>query len=266
MKKYNNFILENNYITSISQEKSMEILKSLPYYDNLINGNTTLIYRKVKRKINHNKNINDYNNNYLDFNIVDPKNIERISPYAESNLYNLLFSNLENWSKYPKRNKSLICGDFADVEYRAGDKLMLVFPLEPKLAVCPVDDIWDSFYPSITCNLSDFFQELYNITNFDDINYDNLLIQLKNFDEARSSTNSDVTFKRYIKNKDLCDRWSRKEISTVELLNIIFDPDKNNFEIINYDGLNIPYNREVWTDSKCLLIEPRKYKNGIIYK
>jgi len=261
MKKYINFILKNNYIQSISQEKSMEILKSLPYYNNLIDGKTTLIYRKVKY---------NFDNLYNTYNIVDPKNIERISPYASSNLYNLIFSNIESWSNYPKRNKSLICGDFNDVKYRDGDKLMLVFPLEPKLAVCPVDDIWDSFRMSIYGDLNHFFNELDKhqhklyMINLDDKNWSALSKQLNNFDKERNYEK--YSFLKNIKDSDLANRWFTEKISSLELLNILFDPIKNDFEIINYDGTNIPYDREVWTDSKCLLIDPIKYNNGIIYK
>ena len=264
MKNYLNFINEK-YIEELSIDEFDKLFKTSPLYNKMITTDEkdlTLIYREVKG----NDYRGDFNNYYGFYNVLDPKEIERVSPNTKNNLYNLFFSNSERWSEYPKRNKSLICGDSVAVDRRGCNphNKMIVIPLEHiKIGVCSDDDIWSSFYESIknTSYISGFFHSLkydyYRTTGFvddiDDKNWDNLVNDLNKFDKNRK-IDVILSIKDMIKDDVLSDKWSKKEISTMELLDEIFDPKKNDFSLIDYDGTNLPSSREVWTDSKCLLV------------
>jgi hypothetical protein len=274
MKKYLNFLLEKkNYLKNIDEEECLKILETSPMFNFLMKyGDNVddfkhLIYRKVILNFGNKYNI------YNRYNMVDPKVITRISPYIDNNIYNLLFSNLPSWEKYPKRNKSLICGDYTCVSKRTKGELMVVIPLENKpLAICPNQDIWLSFFKSIgkkntsdnnyilediisllKCNVEQTINDKIN-----DKNYNKLIQQFEKYDQLREkiSYSSDKVFTKYIIDKELCKKWYKKEISTLNLLDIIFNTKNNDFNLINYnDILELPKNREIWTDSNSILID-----------
>ena len=273
MKNYINYILEKKleYLQNLELDECMKLFKTLPLYDKMMTTDITkltLIYRQVIYN-------NQFGNKYTDMNIVDPKTIKRISPNASSNLYNLFFSNSERWCEYPKRNKSLICGDSVAVNRRLTYKRsqMVVIPLESvKIGVCSDNDIWSSFN-TISDFVDDFFYSLkenyfyLSRNNFTDNNWSKFKKELIEYDKLRSGVNeilsnpsphfsvNDNGPEKMILSKKIMMKWKNNEISTLELLNMLFDPDKNNFKILDYDGTNLPSNREVWTDSKSLLIE-----------
>lgn len=94
--------------------------------------------------------------NYL----LHPKNSDfvRVAPHSwNGNYHNLLVSNLPSWSKFPKRNKSLIVSGFQRSYRHSGDKdaLKVVIPFDTtKIAVSSVGDFWDAFDDRIgTTNL-----------------------------------------------------------------------------------------------------------------
>jgi len=122
----------DKYIENIDEKTAIKLIEKGPFKPN----EKYPIYRIVQN--------NDGNeNNYENFNVINPKLITRISPNYPNNLYNLFFSYDESWSKYPKRNKSLICGDIG-VRNRHGI-LYVVIPLEKRKIAISHDDIWDSF-------------------------------------------------------------------------------------------------------------------------
>jgi hypothetical protein len=230
--------------------------KSIPESSNLI-------YRLVKSEYYNDLKI--VTNVYSEYNIVDPKTINRVSPYAINNLYNLCLSNLPSWEKFPKRNKSLIGGDYNVINSRCkyDAKIMIVIPLEESIAVCPNGDIWDSF-KYIDDYLDEFFDTLSDHIRYylkkpiDDKNWDNFSSILDEYDKVRNPYDE---YRNYLNtNIDIISKWETKEISTLEILNAILDPTTNNFKIINYNGsVKIDPNREMWTDSKSLLIEKSNF-------
>jgi len=214
----------------------------------------------IFRQINSN-----YQEQYSNYNFVDPSTITRISPYANTNLYNLFFSNSPSWKLYPKRNKSLICGDKKNVDNRDHyfENSYVVLPFKNKIGVCSDVDIWQSFQDSISCSLERFFNYFKSTVQheidlngpfiqLDDKNWDNLLKQLKNFDEKRKVNRK--LFTEYVLIPTT--KWEKKQQSTLELINEIFNPNANNFIIYKYDGSEkLPNNKEIWTDSHSLLIK-----------
>jgi len=135
MKKYSNFILESknsndsdNYIKNITLDDAIKLFKLTPLYETykkigvkelLKEENNRLIYRVVKDLVYVGEDSDEVNNDYDNYCIVEPDSITRRSPYSATNMYNLLFSNLPSWNDLPKRDNSLICGDFVCVNNRS---------------------------------------------------------------------------------------------------------------------------------------------------
>ena len=269
--------IDNQYIKNISEDEFLKLIKTTPYHPD-----NDLIYRKVSSFIKGVKI-----NNYTDFNIVNPQSITRISPHSLTNIYNLLFSNLPSWKEYPTRNKSLICGDLSRASgHWSGvgsvPSLMVVIPLhECNVGICPSHDIWDSFNDNIqNTQIEDietytlFFKDVISHYVFDvpnNWNEDwNIFSEVcKEFDEKRKT---DKKWKFLINDKALYEKWNKKEISTIEALNHIFNPNNNEFELIKYKkGFKIPSvkwgtgDKECWLDAKSLLIDHKVF-NKIKHK
>lgn len=200
------------------------------------------------------------------FMYVDPYSLgERVSPHAMNNLYNLILSNAPSWSKYPKRNKSLICSVSATTAIHYGDAFY-VFPVDrSKVGVCPDFDIWGSFK---------------NITELDDLNYglselfDTIGLGLpKTWNEIKQA------FKEIDKNKEkvkdvLADRnntlaikmFSRnidyfwKDTTLMEAIEEALDPESNGFKLVTVGDENISKTSsvEVWTDGVSILVPVHK--------
>ena len=307
MKTYNNFLLENkndNYVQNITEEDAIKLFKESVIFDKLKyldvdddftepNDNINLIFRKVKTSFNY-----EFYNNYKTYNVIDPKTIKRVSPYASSNIYNLCFSNLVSWKDLPKREKSLICGDYKACKNRMSGDWYVVIPLNKcKLGVCAQsNDIWDSFKNSINTDFIDEFFETFasNVRRIigeclDDTDWSNFTEQLELVDKIRGFNNKilemEDTMDQYvgyfdetenknkkiainnltidINDKDLCRKYENLEISTLELLNTGFDPKNNNIDLVDYDGSYYGTDCEVWTDSKSLLVDFRYIKEYI---
>jgi hypothetical protein len=277
MKNYNNFILEDynynpNYVQNISEEECIELFKTTTLYKTLMNSvdktipEENLIYRMITESYAGKPN------SYVDYNVVDPKTITRISPYAFNNLYNLMFSNLPIWSKYPKRENSLICADSIAIYERGsktyyGKRHYIVIPLgkNPKIGVCPDDDIFSSF-KTINGYIEDFFENLqyaYKLVCGNKINeheWNILTKQLEEYDRLRESDaglDYNLTLLQTIDdhNYDFAIKsWLNKDISTIEFIEMLFNPVSNDFELLNYDGTQHLHDCEIWTDAKSLLI------------
>jgi len=188
-------------------------------------------------------------NTYGDFNIIDPKTITRRSPNSMNNYTNLLASNLPSWKSYPKRNKSLICGDFnrTSKHFQMGEEnLFIVIPKTgSKIGMC-ADDFWDSFNFG---ELSDFGR---NIKKQIGAGYDDdwsgfkKAIKKIDFDELKVNYSFDETKSVY------------------QNINEMMNPRNNKFLLKKWDN-NFKYDyrffnvQEVWTDSTSLLI---RYKTS----
>jgi len=270
--------INSDYVKIITEDECFKLLKETTIYNSILNGS---IFTKKGGAVDESKlifrAINHKYSEYGNLNVVDPKIITRYSPYANNNLYNLTFSNIESWKDLPKRNQSLICGDYNAVRYRGNDKFMIVIPFEPKVVVCPSHDIWSTFNSgknaTITASLDNFFSLLkrsmsvrfnYNNTNesqdekINDKDWSEFVKQLERFDKIRTEEgglkHDRPNINTFINNNELKIKYKECEISTLDVLNILFNPKE--FEVINYDSSeDLKEKVEMWTDSKSLLID-----------
>lgn len=192
---------------------------------------------------------------------IDPRGKERISPYAQNNYYNLFFSNVESWAKYPKRNQSLI-GSTSMADAAHFGEMFLLFPEDgAKIGICPRRDIWDSF-ENLVLPL-DAFNE-----------YLEILISAANEDEPDSWSYMLKVFESIDNQKDMIERdlinssstytffthrvkYFRKDVTLLQALERAFAPAKNNF-ILSKVGGPTPSNikkegNEIWTDSPAIM-------------
>jgi len=211
-----------------------------------------------------------------DFLIVDPKKLKRKSS-SNKNWYTLIMDNSEKWKKYPKRSESLICS----IEDPLWDKSVFrVIPFDnSKWGVCSQNDMWISLpyakerYKITAYNFIDFLGDLneiiYKNNNIPDNDYDFFKEHIMEL-EMRIKQNKNIINKNmtiiykeslYI----LFTEYFDKNLSMFDYFEDVFDPIKNKFELLNYDEVvnmevNIPsvHGKEIWTDSKCILV-PENY-------
>ena len=188
--------------------------------------------------------------------ITDPsKSYERGSPYTTMNLnyYTLLFNNLPSWKKYPKR--AIICTTNSRDAYGRG-KCYVVFPKNgAKIGICSSNDIWFSFEDELGgISLDTFNRYLYGLLRY--INMGRSDGKWKEFIDACIVID---------KNKEeIQERWNipswmddyfGKDTPFIKYLDNLLSPENNKFKLVKISQFSAYKNKEVWTDSKCLLID-----------
>lgn len=208
---------------------------------------------------------------------ISPENFERISAYTE-NYYTTLFDNLPSWKEYPKRGKSIICSNLMNRARNYGN-IYYVIPREGcKIAVCPADDIWNSFRNTYKQGLYHFIKaligcmSLYNMHNneindmetFDDIKKVLEYIEYINY----NTTDSPKNFENYSHYNYLISIWnSYRNGKKLDLLQFfdeyLLNPNVNKFKLYTYpfDSDEMEYNRELWTDEDSILIHVKSISN-----
>jgi hypothetical protein len=264
MKTYYNFISEKykQFFGPNDDVEIFELLKNTTIFDYIMNNSeihrNKLIYRED-------------DNNSSNIVLIDPKEITRISPHASNNIYNLYLSNSELWSAFPKRNKSLICGNLDCISYRSGysfNHVYIVLPFNPKIAVCNDSDIWFSFSTSYY-NLNALTQQLDMLFNekkitYSDKDWDIFKNSLNLLDSKTTPSEKEKYFSE-VHDEDLRNQWINNKISTLEFLNVLLDPKTSLFKIFDYNSSNLMDNNElveilnteneIWLDSKSLLVK-----------
>lgn len=247
MKNFAKFILENSvngYIKHISEDDAMKLILDNKYYFNPD--------FPIWRAVNQGMSVS-FVNNYVDFNIVDPTAINRESPNAISNICNLLISNLPSWSNYPRRNKSLICGNYNRAsEHFDCDKndLYLVLPkYNSEIGMCQ-NDFWRFNFENFNslATLNAYLTGVLNHRYFSD--YKTLCDKLNSVDMEYLGEYANFIIP--------------DNISTIEKLNILLDPNNHDFDLKKYnEDFSCIYNSddiEYWTESESLLIRYDKVK------
>lgn len=237
------------------------------------------------------RGLSDTKSNFL---LVDPK--EHIRNYADNwSWHNIIIDDSTEWSGYPKRNQSIICTPDIKISNGYG-KPHLVIPFNnANIAVCPKRDMWISFdnlfelnsfnhtlYLLISQTLDNLksskvdissmrtlndkiiiktYKDIEILSKFIDDNYTDFIsyfiINFDNFEKIKPSNKK--IFSEIIK------QLNTK--SLLEILNEIFSP--KNFYHVDYKDLHITgEDNEVWTDSKCLLVNYNliQNKNSSFYK
>lgn len=197
--------------------------------------------------------------------ISDPKKSIRKSKNT-SNHYTLLFSNLPSWSKYPKRNRSLIATTNVNWASQYGEPY-LILPFDgAKIGVCNHGDMWDTIYPEVGTGEIDKFVDILSNNDVSDISYDMLISDIfRKKDNLGKKTVYGWKFTSKF-NKDL--KQCKTKSDVIFLLSSYLSPKNGNFQLVPINRIPI-FQRaahEVWTDSKSYLIHVDSVFYGIISK
>lgn len=203
-----------------------------------------------------------------DFTYVDPTQHVRKSAYVGSNYYNLILSNHKSWSKYPRRDQSLVC-HVGQSQSNYGTPY-IVLPFDgSRIGVCPAQDIWISF-------MKTWKQTLDLVSN-------DLGITLKEFTGRNVIVASWPELESAItETADILATGGRPdELRLVGLMRgfhsvahgrfdqwlyKLFSPAANKFKLTKAGNLPSSANRrEAWTDGKSVLISiGNKYQMSIV--
>jgi len=190
---------------------------------------------------------------YKEHVFIDPKSGKsRKSAYTD-NYYTLIMDNCKEWSKYPKRSESIICTTDTNTAEMYGI-VYGVFPYDgAKIGVCSERDLWASFSNVELLNafnrrLKVMFKKI-GIPLYDD-NIKVFKNSLKLFDNYIKVNNTNI--------KTIADLYSFDILNNYKgnlwkLLCESFAPEKNNFKLMKASDNLFQY-REVWTDSKSIMI------------
>ena len=253
--RFKTFLLEGWRSTVLEPEEAFKILKTK--CSEAMSLDEPLVYRGMM--IDGSKET---------FHLSKPSQFERTSANT-SNEYTVLIDNSSAWADYPKRSRSLICGNIKNLSYAEGfGRLGMILPFNgAKFGVCPSKDFWMGFKETFL---------KYGLEDLNDFNY--ILRDLfKKVGSELSKENKD--YGKLVATLEAGEDWLRdydeeehlysdmqilKLFKTVidgseyivDFLHRILDPKKNNFELSDYLGLKKyqDIRREVWTDSDCIIV------------
>jgi hypothetical protein len=225
-----------------------------------------LIKKNCKQALNkYKKGIVIYRGVEMDvsYTFVDPKSGKPRRSANTSNYYTLINDNSPLWKQYPKRSESLICttNKFTPEGYGTS---YIVLPYDnAKIGVCSESDYWDSFP-----NLSRLVDGYYNIGFFNR--------ELETLFKQVDIPLSDNSYNGIQHSFGLFDLTFNHDIESIESLiyedeynilkgydkvwdlmkhfNILLAPEPNKFGLYKISNLGKYKEREVWTDSKAVLI------------
>lgn len=260
------------------------IKDKVPYYYEMIKNGKLPEYQQIFRGAGH---ISKTSENFKPFKTYDPKQYKRHSAHTE-NYYTEIMDNSKYWSEYPNRSSSIVGSTDMDKAAAYGT-LYHVIPLNEnaRIGVCPKSDIWGSFDFALT-ELDKLLKEDIAIpTAIPDFTH---LAGFNNFLKTKFNLSKEADYSELKKKVILNDKsfellnrestWnnSKFEYSKEELLKIqnkwgtflnyleyLLSPKWNGFNIVEYNkSVTLPSNREVWTDSECLLIEHSLHQRVLI--
>lgn len=185
---------------------------------------------------------------------------KRQSAFAYKNYYTMILNNHKVWSKYPKRE--IICsgGSGGRAFWHGADNVYYVFPYDnAKIGICSADDIWDSF-PKIkdvlkVFNLNEFNRLLAEMGFPDDnLNYYKKVTIGKWMNKFKEAGFMNLYGK--LNNLIISKKFS-KDDNIYEVFGKLMNPKDNGFSLQSIKNYSVPKSkdREVWTDSTCILID-----------
>jgi len=222
-----------------------------------------------------------------DFYLIDPRKMERKSANTK-NYYTLMIDNSEKWKEYPKRKHSVICAlndsymgnEFRVIPLTKYNDILKDYEIDlfggSKWGVCPEYDIWNSFsglFANIFTDndklLDDFnydLSQLYTEINNEPLNqldFNIFKTQLQSIDSIKvkniiDNRENDVYSSMYL---SFFNFMSKMNFNLYDMMDYIFDPIKNGFELKTYNQLksNHFHNNEVWTDTPVLYVRNQDY-------
>jgi hypothetical protein len=198
-----------------------------------------------------------------DFLFVDPKSDKPRRSANTKNYYTLINDNSPYWKQYPKRSESLICTTDKNMSMGYGTSYIVLPYDNAKIGVCSEIDYWDSFP-----NLFRLVDGYYNMAFF---NRELVLL----FQQVGIKL-SDKSYKGLQHSFGLFDLTFNHDIESIESLiykdeynilkgyekvwdlmkhfNTLLTPEPNKFGLYKINNFGRYTNREVWTDSKSVLI------------
>jgi hypothetical protein len=237
------YILQEGRGKSISIDEAKSLIEVMCIDALKAYKNGSIIYRGVKQQ--------------YDYALINPKSGKPRVSANTSNHYTLINDNSPYWKGYPKRSESIICSTEKDVTYLYGN-VYIVLPYDgAEIGVCPSQDYWYSFEKSIDSSLDQFNSNLdYLIKMVTDkkVNlksYSSLVKSFKEFDESFNKMSDDP--KIIIKNTYEFLKKYKDDDSLLKYVQKLLSPKPNGFQL-KKSGDKLPKKREVWTDSKSILI------------
>jgi hypothetical protein len=199
--------------------------------------------------------------------IIEPQKHRRPGKTKDKfgDAYNLLINNLQNWNNYPKRCKSIILTTSEKTSKQFGESYA-VFPLyNASIVISPESDIWYSFRQTLMkaglagkdlSHFNNVITEIVSLVNGGrTTDYDwNLMLQsfikFDNLDFAgKISSQESISFIK---------KYTESGMKLLEFLGTIIDPGRNDFKLIKYNEefrIKEHFDKEVWTDSICVLVK-----------
>lgn len=185
----------------------------------------------------------------LKYYLVTPSD-KFLRPSAHTrNYYTLIINNDPSWSKFPKRQ--IICSTSKEIS-RGYGSLYNVFPFDgAKIGICASEDIWSSFIEGFF-RLSIFNKELEKLMKENPETYSDLKKTLQSIKIEDINWNDIKQHRDYISEIQWIMKKMKKEYDTLwDFVIDLYSP--KNFNVVKV-GSKLPYDREVWTDAPCLLI------------
>jgi len=247
MSRLKSYILNEGRSITIDKDKALKIIEtkcSRAYSMWKKNGpEDGYIFRSISGNTNP----------YL---MIDSRGTERRSRNT-TNYYTLLFNHiLKSWKRYPTRN--IICETVAAV-HGFLENTYHVFPIDgTEIGVCPNADIWDSFEFAID-ELNGFLRRTFEVLKMDvsDNNPDSLKKAIISIDQddieyVKQKTRPGPGY-AYIHVSHITEEMNIKT-NLYEWLDDKLDPEGAGFKLVR-SGDRLPSDeREVWFDSKAVLI------------
>ncbi len=188
------------------------------------------------------------------------------------NYYTMIMDNAPQWKRYPKRSESLICTTNINTAMAYGYGAYSVFPYDgATIGVAPESDLWFSFGSIIHSNLDTWntvLKRVFDISGIplSDTSYSKMVDSFTKFDTKMKSAENIKQVMTELEGVFMYNHleWMRKYDPEKGLLKHIqenvLSPTKNDFRISSVDKVDDSA-REVWTDSKCILVIHKRRNN-----
>lgn len=251
------------------------IKEKTPYYYEMIKSGKIPEYQQMYRGAGH---LSKEASSYSAVKLYNPKEYKRHSAHTE-NYYTEIMDNSKYWKDYPHRGNSIV-GSTDLGKAKGYGTLYHIIPLEENsiIAVAPSHDIWDSFDFALD-KMSELFKEnkaiptakndfesMGGFNNFlrtkfgldKEEDYENMVKKIILNDKVFANLDRESTYNnsRFDYDKEQLIQIQNKWGTFLNYIEYLLSPKWNGFKTVNYNSkVILPANREIWTDSNCLLIE-----------
>lgn len=209
-------------------------------------GSDGIIYRGVSRT-------------FPPLGIIDTDDFDRVSANTR-NYYTLWIDNHEQWKKFPKRSKSLICTTSEDAAVGYGNLCVVIPSDDSHLGLCPMDDIWYSI-ETRGLQLNEIVEEIYHLITSNEgeevaeacqKDYSKLISSLKKITLENINKMRSFAFIR-----DFLWLMKAHEYENMyEVMEYIMDPLRSDFKQMKSGSYSMHRNtnREIWIQGECAVI------------